>query len=424
MDNSKKIFEIINFFDKCRWSNNENYVLPDMDCKTEGSAKLLTQWIIYIVDRQMDSTKIATVGGPVFSYIASAFLKTKKEVSDFLKIGEGDINDCYYIKRGKSYCFNATNGNTFSSRFPLDDYRDLYFTFYTLKKCNPQEPTIENYISSIIKKVVGFKDWDNKSSNEKAMYLLRGVAYGLYLLTYFGNKKTERYQVDKSFLFDDLKTLSPNEMVKGIDVYSEKRFEKVKEHIDTLDKHIGYSADLSNNFELKQSALRFNMKRVWCPLRDFLKYQPLKALLDKALQGKGISNEIRDLLFLDSVKYLELPGDLWNERANFKRCLTSGNKKVDFDFYVRKIFEQEKIEIGYPEQFDITFNFVRRMCEKKLCHICPLGSEFEKVEFEKFCIGECQGYENKYCPYVALSCGYKHFCTGKDCYMLNFSKRK
>lgn len=416
MNSIKENFEVINFFDECRWSNDENYVLPNMKENISESSKLLTQWLIYIVDRQMDSTKIATEGGPVFSCIADEFLKTEKSIKSFLKIGNNTVNGCFYKATDNSYCFYA-NKKQFSSRFPLADYRDLYYTLYTLKKLNPTNPSLEKYISNIIKRVLNFENWNENTCEHKAMYLLRGIAYSLYLLTYFGNKSEEKNQIDKTFIFDDLKKHSPTTIIDMIDAYSKKRCKIVNEQIEKLEDYIGYTDNRKNRFKLNKNGLRFNMKRVWCPLRDLLKYQPLKNILKKSLENEGISSEVLNIIFEESIKFLELPGDLWNERAVFKECLAEGCNG-DFDFYIRKVYEDEKIAIGYPEQFDVTFNFVRRMCEKGLCEICPLGNGLSKDQFAKFCIGGLDGCENKYCPYVALSCGYKHLCKGNDCFML------
>ena len=63
----------------------------------------------------------------------------------------------------------------------------------------------------------------------------------------------------------------------------------------------------------------------------------------------------------------------------------------------------------YPEQFDVTFDFVPRMCEKKLCEACPFG----KNGAELICIPD----KDKYCPVALISCGYVFKCVGNqgDC---------
>ena len=65
----------------------------------------------------------------------------------------------------------------------------------------------------------------------------------------------------------------------------------------------------------------------------------------------------------------------------------------------------EEINDFYPEQFDITFDFVPRMCSKKLCDVCPFGQK----GVELVCIPS----EDKYCPIAFLSCGYTAKCAGE-----------
>jgi len=78
--------------------------------------------------------------------------------------------------------------------------------------------------------------------------------------------------------------------------------------------------------------------------------------------------------------------------------------KVIREIY-KKIKDCEEIADFYPEQFDITFDFVPRMCNKKLCDVCLFGQN----GVELICIPT----EDKYCPVALLSCGYFAKCEGK-----------
>ena len=75
---------------------------------------------------------------------------------------------------------------------------------------------------------------------------------------------------------------------------------------------------------------------------------------------------------------------------------------------VRVLYNElkEKIDIDnfYPEQFDITFDFVPRMCAKKLCNVCPFG----KKGIGAICIPT----KDKLCPVALVNCGYLAKCTG------------
>ncbi|MGB9748115.1 MAG: hypothetical protein ACPLXM_14410, partial [Bacteroidales bacterium] len=54
--------------------------------------------------------------------------------------------------------------------------------------------------------------------------------------------------------------------------------------------------------------------------------------------------------------------------------------------------ENEALYDFYPEQFDVTFDFVPRMCNKKLCDVCPFGNN--GIEYT------CIPAKDKYCPNI------------------------
>ena len=69
----------------------------------------------------------------------------------------------------------------------------------------------------------------------------------------------------------------------------------------------------------------------------------------------------------------------------------------------------------YPEQFDITFDFVPRMCDKILCNVCPFG----KDGVEHTCIPT----KDKYCPVALFSCGYTAICSEENCILKDGSSK-
>ena len=157
-------------------------------------------------------------------------------------------------------------------------------------------------------------------------------------------------------------------------------------------------------------------KRLWCCIRDY----------KKGLYHKVFSEAIREVTGREASKFIsiwdnlpmeqiELPGDVWNNSSLFKNNLFA--KILDIDSIpktwempeiIRDIYKQlknsEEINDFYPEQFDITFDFVPRMCSKRLCDVCPFGQK----GVELVCIPS----EDKYCPIAFLSCGYMAECVG------------
>jgi hypothetical protein len=118
-----------------------------------------------------------------------------------------------------------------------------------------------------------------------------------------------------------------------------------------------------------------------------------------------------------SMEQIELPGDVWNNNPLFKNNLfaeildidnipkTWGMPEIIRDIY-KPVKSSGEINDFYPEQFDITFDFVLRMCSKKLCNVCPFGDN----GVDPICIPT----EDKYCPVALLSCGYIAKCVGEE----------
>ena len=92
--------------------------------------------------------------------------------------------------------------------------------------------------------------------------------------------------------------------------------------------------------------------------------------------------------------------------------------RLDFHEHINRAlriaYDENDINDGYPEQFDITFDFVPRMCEKANCDICLFAEENKKEEskalnknhFMKYCIKT----DDKICPVLLRCCGYSTLC--------------
>lgn len=88
------------------------------------------------------------------------------------------------------------------------------------------------------------------------------------------------------------------------------------------------------------------------------------------------------------------------------------NSKKNLNQILREYYNKNKQNIvGYPEQFDITFDFVPRMCEQDNCDICPISritlgeNNFERIYYND---------KNMYCSVILVGCNYKNNCVGKD----------
>lgn len=118
---------------------------------------------------------------------------------------------------------------------------------------------------------------------------------------------------------------------------------------------------------------------------------------------------------------LELPGDVWNEMFS-KNLIVPLAEKAEIPnlkarknyrpppVIARKIYEAIENQLNfvfYPEQFDISFDFAPRMCDNKMCNICPFGKNGSSHV--------CHGNKEKICSVLLVACGYQKQCTPEDC---------
>jgi len=361
-DSFIKICKVISWLDDRRWSDNNNYNFVNFFREDlSNSEKILTHWICYITDRQMSFETVWDKGGYVFSELVYDYKRKNLSLKQIIE----KYYEKYLDKDKEKFRFKSSDNTTFASRYITDDYQNI---LNTLEVLNYYQRNIINFIVNIIRR---FKDKED---------LLIRIACGLHLLT---------YQLDS-------KKANSKETLRILN--DEQEFEKKVEFF-------------------KRNATS-GKKRLWCCIRDY----------KKGLYHKVFTEAIREVTGWKASKFIsiwdnlpmeqiELPGDVWNNSPLFKDNLFS--KRLDIDSIpktwglpeiIRDIYKQLKdsgeINDFYPEQFDITFDFVPRMCSKKLCNICPFGQK----GVELVCIPS----EGKYCPVALLSCGYIAKCVGEE----------
>jgi len=300
-------------------------------------------------------------GGYVFSELVYEYERSR--------LLPQQIVEKYYEKYlGKDkvrFRFKSSDNTTFASRYITDDYQNI---LNTLEVLNHYQRNIIVFILSIIERFKAKED------------LLVRVACGLHLLT---------YQLER-------KRANPTNTIRKIndDGEFERKLEEFK-RTSTLGK-----------------------KRLWCCIRDYKKGLYHKVFKKAVEEIAG--NRAEELIYIWNslpMEQIELPGDVWNNNPLFRDNLlvnvldianipgSWGMPKVIREVY-EKIKDGEEIADFYPEQFDITFDFVPRMCNKKLCNVCPFG--LNGVELV------CIPSEDKYCPIALLSCGYMAKCVEEE----------
>lgn len=401
------IFGITDFLDSARWEKNYNYNLIDFyQDNLPNDSKILTHWLCYITDRQMPFKRIWDVGGFIFSELVDKIKKSQDlnvlnpnfphksffiKRRDYLycskfKFNKQDYEKYLFVSHQKvgrnkilleNYGFEENDEPFFISRYYPSDYVSILNTFCILKN---YDYNLTKYIIYLLDKIPSGKP------------VIPRLLYGLFLLSYYdiGQPKYSELNFEKNVL------------------YADGRAKKVEEI-------------LSNNFENNFSSFKddqiFYQKRAWCSLRDYLKSPEFNKYFTEALKENSFESACISSLTL--LNQLELPGDVWNNNPKFRNCILRKTKygKNDklFSKILREIYDNESIENGYPEQFDITFDFVPRMCEVDNCSICPYGIITKNTnEFNKICINDM----NKYCTVALICCNYKIICKGNNCSLL------
>lgn len=412
-----KLFAITDFIDKARWGNQENYNLINFYSNDlSNDVKILTHWICYIADRQMAFERVWDVGGFIFSEIADQITRERDlellnpqqpEKSFFIRRDDYDSRAFYNFddrNNGKyffvshqelkdnkillKYEFIKKTKPFFTSRYYPSDYISILSTFCILKDYGF---SLAHYVISLAKKFVQKEDF------------LQRVLFGLYLLSYIdiGQPKSS-----------DLMNFTKNMAIA----------EKRKTNIENT---LNDSKLFDQMFDVFKQDIIFKQKRAWCSFRDFLKSPEFSLYFFCALKDVGFIDYSR-FQKKESLEYLELPGDVWNNNPTFRNCILRNtayeHSKLSLSKLLRNIFNENRgnLQVGYPEQFDITFDFVPRMCEKRgNCLICPYGLlRDEASDFAKICFGD----KGKFCPVLYISCNYKMLCLGKECLLFQYAQ--
>jgi len=375
-----KIFKTISWLDTRRWNreNSYNFINFFRDDLT-NCEKILTHWICYITDRQMPFEIVWDRGGFIFSELVYEYSRNKCISPD--KILEKHWEE-YQDKDKKHFRFKSKIRNiSFASRFVTEDCYNILQTLTILDK---YEITINRNKSK--RNIVAFILHFLKRFEEKEDLLIR-IACALHLLTYQVNKKETHY----------------------------------KKIIEILNCDCNFEKKLE---EFKRTSTE-GKKRLWCCIRDYKKgfyYEIFKKAIKEVVCNYDKADKLINVWSKLPMDQIELPGDVWNNSPLFKNNLFAN--VLDFNSIpktwtmpkiIRVLYEQLKnndevkneIKDFYPEQFDITFDFVSRMCNKKLCNVCIFGER----GVELICIPT----EDKYCPVVLISCGYIAKCEKENC---------
>jgi len=378
-------------FDDIRWANAPNYNLINY-CSEDLSAdeKLLTHWISYIADRQMPFMRVWEVGGYVLSHLVREFERSGKTMRSL-------ADEHIQRRRGE----DGKDKIVFQS--PMDG------------------PNRRLELQGITRTPVRFA---SRYIPEDALLMFR-------TLTLLDEVAGRRFAGFAALFISDSEGIGEN--IRRLAIAFDGLTYSAAGAV-TADQLANRMTNLSGSLAQDVSAIRkdpsawlesrrktfrpFGKKRLWCSLRDYLKSPEFNPCFVQALADAGFQNAHRwkstNQELRRALDQMELPGDVWNNNEVFANglflpYLQNKPKTWDMPRTVRAIYEaiNDRVRgVFYPEQLDVTFDFVPRMCERQMCHVCPFGGGVSKL---------CHQQQNLLCPVPLVACGYQHMCRPENC---------
>jgi len=401
MNNKEKLLRTVEWIDEKRWeSSTTKSLVNDISFKKlPPEHKILVHWLCYITDRQMPYQEIWSRGALVFSSIVNDIQNndfqnviTKEE--EYINEAKENVKKIGIVSviNDDSFRF-ISNGNEFASRFISTDIKSVILTLKILSV--DYDFNIVKYINET------YKQFNKLIEKDNELNLLLLVAFSFHLLSYefFKNPIKGETENKVEYLKENIKN--------DINKYYNEFHETLNNSNDQFE--IRFKEFTKNRFSGK--------KRTWCCVRDYLKSEFNNYFIE-ALKSIRDHNSLMNIFNYnkeDYLKYLELPGDVWNLKDVFIENLISPNLgPLSYSNIPRSLREALKDDPVYPEQFDFSFDFVPRMCEAPLnklnqsnCSVCLFG----KGEVLKYC------HENpdKNCPITNFSFGYINNCKPDNC---------
>ncbi len=388
------VLEAFSRLDEIRWQSPTNYNLINY-CANDltPDEQILTHWLCYITDRQMPFMRIWDIGGYVLSYIVREYSRDERDVTEAFtshmvvvpRSGRaGLLLECPPAgpnRRLQSYGITA-GPVRFASRYMPEDLVLILRTLLMLDKVAGR--SLARFTASVIADQADHRD------------AIGRLATALYGLTYSAGGVVSAKQVPRR-IRDDAAAIA--------------------------DEAESFVHDANSCIEQWGRGFnRFRKKRLWCALRDYLKSPEFNSQLVAALGGVGVHDadkwNCHEPSLQAAMDALELPGDVWNNNEVFQAGLFSpylANERPTWNMArtVREIHDilgTEGTGAFYPEQLDVTFDFVPRMCQRQMCHVCLFGNGIEKL---------CHRNASLLCPVVLTACGYVHTCEPDQCDLKN-----
>jgi len=388
-----EMLRLVAWLDHARW-HSENIMMSgllerDSFKNLQSDQKILVHWLCYITDRMRPFEEVWVRGGQIFSEVVASYVSPHVQseeqlMREIFSRSEGFLEAP--SRKAKIDLFKSKKKEDFP-KFGARYADDLYLIARTLT-------ILLDYDKSIVEFLKQKEDFRVDCDDN-----LGKVAYLLYLLTYKNPKSSfPNFEVGRT----------------------EKFLKDVARHKKKL------KDDLSEGYKEWCKNGRFKAKRLWAALRDYVK--PGSPLEDDFLRYFG--DQRRYLQHPSKLFYLELPGDVWNNRFfdQLLKPIIESEKREDSgkilkgnaSRMMRQLFKTltpEEIDEYYPEQFDVSFEFSPRMCEKNLEKFCLFRNKAaqEMCLKSQFTQTPVDDLKKRYCPVTLVSCGYIFKCVPEDC---------
>ena len=387
---SAKLANILNVFsalDDVRWSCTANYNLVNY-CAEDltPDEKLLCHWLCYVTDRQTAFERVWEVGGFVLSHLVRTFTRENRAplelFASYTKFSEDNKRlrlECPLTEPNSRLAqYGIHDGRVeFASRYMPSDALSILRTLHILDRVSQRSFT------SFIYRIFHVKE-DHRTA-------IWNLAAALHFLTYA-----------------DLGLVEANELSNRMATLTTDLNDRL-----TASNHLSreFVAVLAEKFD------PFGKKRLWCSIRDYLKSPEFNGHLVMAIQAIDPAEAPQwqrgNTVLKSALDVIELPGDVWNNNRIFREGLFAPHldripKTWDMPRTLRAIYDQLKGQgtTFYPEQLDVTFDFVPRMCNRRMCYICMFGAGVARL---------CHQQRDLYCPVTLAACGYVHPCNPDQC---------
>lgn len=381
-----KAWPLVKWLDNARWSTgaSDPLIPGSVFAALDNSSQILTHWLCYITDQQRPYEDVWRMGGPIFAEIVQQYktVKVTTEVLDLLrsftitrKPGQVDRFQSHHQKV-------AGQDITYTPRFGAH----LLSIARTLCILTAFRGSIIYYLSDNTPFVLSPSFSCDDSPTRRLVFLLHMLSYDEVYdgLVSFHNQRQQ--------FADDL----------------QQRYYRITKLLQApLSLEGVYSTWLRRRFH----------KRLWASFRDYVKPGSYhEHVFANALAEVGANSLLQYLSKQRRQVFssLELPGDSWN--TAFNQMLFDGkvNSPQDLRWHYDQLRSAGRLsDEFYPEQFDISFDFAPRMCDRREESVCPFKNS---SKLRMYCFGNSGN--GRLCPITRIVCGYESECSPSSCPIL------